>query len=335
MKAALLNDTSVEAHLGCQLTVRNLKALISKKYEFIGSSSVGDQDYFYRTRSFGREIHNLVSEADIVFINGEGSIHRDTERARGLLSAGCYIKYKLRKKVALVNHSALSLVWSSKYLKSFDYIAVRESTSLLPYLKLGVPAALSFDCSVLEEYEPWRKQELNGTIAIIHGQTKIDHQRIERESGFRVDLVDCCFDRDGNHKGMSFGEAFERLSNSDAIISSSFHGSVFSMIVERPLMVVPARNCKNLAVYRDIYFRDCPDEGDFFWRLRNLSFNSFYENMDFVKKSLVERAKLNVPLPSYFENDKRVLNGVRKNIYYQGYTPSGVLKNGIKSVLNL
>lgn len=69
-KALIVNDTSYENHHGCELVIKNIHKLLEKNNIKVIATNPTGVDWF-KNRKFIRSIY----KADIVIINGEGTLH--------------------------------------------------------------------------------------------------------------------------------------------------------------------------------------------------------------------------------------------------------------------
>ncbi len=116
----ILNDTTSEGeHIGCSTVMQNMANLSAKYNLNIIGTMKNDENY---------ERHAAVIErADIIILNGEGTLHHDNgvkflEIAKSQKEKG--------KKVFLINSIWEKNPNNKEYLKYFDLITVRESNSL-------------------------------------------------------------------------------------------------------------------------------------------------------------------------------------------------------------
>ena len=128
MKVFLVNDTSRwENHFGCQLVGASYREWFARTgTELLGS--VG--------RDFGEEIYPLLDQADLVVVNGEGSVHHGKNEH--------LLKLAERWPTALLNS-----VWQENPPKDFHkhlkLATFRESLSLQAWrseVKEGIPSQL-------------------------------------------------------------------------------------------------------------------------------------------------------------------------------------------------
>ena len=124
-KAVLLNDTSYEFHHGCEVVVKNIKELLLKNdIKIIDTNPVGIN--WMKNQKF---IKNMY-KADIIIVNGEGTLHHAQQRAKELVSIAKYSKENLNIPIVLIN----SIYQDNgdkiaEYMKYFDKIFVRETLS--------------------------------------------------------------------------------------------------------------------------------------------------------------------------------------------------------------
>jgi hypothetical protein len=130
----ILNDTSSEHHHGCELVIKNLKKLlIQKNLTLIGTNYCGRS--FLSNRSLLRKLHI----ADLVIVNGEGTLHSSQPRALILMKDVEYIKKKTMLPIVLVN--AFYYNNNSEIIKLtrlFDLIFVRTSKDRSRLLKYNI-----------------------------------------------------------------------------------------------------------------------------------------------------------------------------------------------------
>lgn len=136
IKALLVNDTRSEQHLGCQYVVENLFTEAEKaSFSISDTISVSSKNYL-------EECKDKIKACDFLLINGEGSLHHNKERAKGILETAKHAN-SVGKKAILIN-----TVWQSnsdllKYLEYFDFISCRESLSTKEVTSAGFEAVRS------------------------------------------------------------------------------------------------------------------------------------------------------------------------------------------------
>lgn len=135
--AIVFNDTSTHPHHGCQQVMQNLYSMLAKlNIRVIGKSYV-DTEW-----STDEKLLASIEEADILIINGEGTIHHDAMAGAELLKVGLYAR-SLGKKSILINCTYQNNSPENKrLLEAFDLISVRESWSQKELDKIDVESVL-------------------------------------------------------------------------------------------------------------------------------------------------------------------------------------------------
>lgn len=173
MRAILINDTERWYHWGCTATSRGLKALIAKRHELVDSLPIErctqlaqppagppqfvEPGFFERHAAANPEVYGALAEADLVVVNGEGTLHGVRRTVGCLLYLLWAAKRHLGKTVWLVNHSAypddaripprpeVGSFYARVY-RELDHVAVREPLSCGLLRGLGIEAVQSADC---------------------------------------------------------------------------------------------------------------------------------------------------------------------------------------------
>jgi len=124
-KIVLMNDTDVDGqHFGCQRVMSTIRRNIDQRGgDIIGSVKVGMP--WHKLPS----ARALLEAADLVVINGEGTLHHSKKRGKWLLEAANFASAK-GAKVALIN-----ALWQDNKQEwgalaaPIDYVACRDSRS--------------------------------------------------------------------------------------------------------------------------------------------------------------------------------------------------------------
>jgi len=119
----LLNDTDINGyHFGCSKVMQTVKSHLARRGAAIEASVKVAVDW--------REQHSdLAQKADILIINGEGSLHHGSRRSRWLLEAAAAVKAQ-GGKVALIN-----ALWQDNpadwadLIKEVDILSCRDARS--------------------------------------------------------------------------------------------------------------------------------------------------------------------------------------------------------------
>jgi polysaccharide pyruvyl transferase WcaK-like protein len=224
-KVVLLNDTSAWYHWGCTGTTSAIKAQIVMKgynlscipiqYNYtlkdfpLQAEEFDDQEIFEKFKqSNGRLIAELES-ADIVMVNGEGTLHGLRPGPVKLLYVTYISKKFLNKQVQIIAHSVfpddtvelkdpVAVALYEKVYKAVDFVAVREKQSAHVMEQMGIAAVQSFDCLPLyiRSYYLTSKQPAN-TI-VIGGSVAweeqgmlavIEYMKAMKQKGFDIHVV--------------------------------------------------------------------------------------------------------------------------------------------------
>lgn len=129
MKLYLINDTSSASHAGCRAVMRSLKACVEG---MTGVTLVGTAPHSTRTVD-----ESMYSSADIVLINGEGTIHHSGHRAIDLLKVLQRAK-RDGKRALLVNALFQQYEFEDpNILEGISLLCVREPRSASFARKFG------------------------------------------------------------------------------------------------------------------------------------------------------------------------------------------------------
>ncbi|MEX0760738.1 MAG: polysaccharide pyruvyl transferase family protein, partial [Tistlia sp.] len=214
MRALLINDTERWYHWGCTATSRGLKALIAERHELIGSVTIeratglveaptGPQQFvepgfFERHAAANPEVFETVAAAELVVVNGEGTLHGVRRSVGSLLYLIWAAKRHLGKTVWLVNHSAYPddatipprppiASFYARVYRELDYVAVREPVSHALMRGLGIPAVQSADCLPLA-FADLPPQPTRGATVAVAGAAEFPEERLPALAGLLQEL---------------------------------------------------------------------------------------------------------------------------------------------------
>jgi hypothetical protein len=149
MKIVILNDTSYEAHHGCEVVVGNIKKLALKNgMEVIDTHPVGVN--WQESQTF---LEN-ISKCDLVLVNGEGALHHAQLRARELITIAKYVKENTGVPVVLINSTYQDNGNEmAEYMKYFDLVYVRETLSKNDLEKYGIQSKVVPDMTFYSKFD--------------------------------------------------------------------------------------------------------------------------------------------------------------------------------------
>lgn len=147
MRYYLLNDTRYENHHGCLTVVANLiRTMNAQGAELIGSLPVGRGLETLRS-------DNALQKADLVVINGEGTLHHNTASSQKLLASARYA-LEQHKPVVLIN-----ALWQDNapeqwrdVLEQFSAIWCRDRRSQQELIDAGFTARYAPDLTFYSDY---------------------------------------------------------------------------------------------------------------------------------------------------------------------------------------
>lgn len=184
-RIAFLNDTSNWYHFGCTATSMALKEGMIERGFDVGSIAterlqrcmpvperLADFDsasFFERFRASNADLIGVMEAADLIVMNGEGSLHGTSDYARILLYVAYCAASKLGRRVQIVNHSCypenaarisepMANALYKKVYDLLDFIAVREPLSAEILTALGCAPTLAFDCLPLYVAKHYRER---------------------------------------------------------------------------------------------------------------------------------------------------------------------------------
>lgn len=122
--AVLLNDTRVDQHHGCSTVIETIDRLSAAHGIRIVARAPAHADW-----RLNRQVLQAIDAADLVIVNGEGTIHHDRPAAAYLMAAGAHARQR-GKAAVLINTT-----WQANgpaltaQLADFDIVSVREASS--------------------------------------------------------------------------------------------------------------------------------------------------------------------------------------------------------------
>ncbi len=156
-KCVILNDTSFDFHHGCETVMMNIIRLLRENnIETINTNPVGinwkdNKEFLYS-----------LANADIVIINGEGSLHHNSKRVQELLPIGKYVKDNIGIPVVLINATYQENGKKmAEYMKYFNFIFVRETMSQVDLEQYGIVSEVVPDITFYSKYDLSKKSVTN------------------------------------------------------------------------------------------------------------------------------------------------------------------------------
>lgn len=136
LKAVLLNDTSVNNHHGCSLVVENI-------YKYCQETDI---EILHTVKINGRwdvdENINIIKKANVVLINGEGTMHHSKNKAIVLASSAIFCRQNGIFPVMINSVYEKNNDYINKAMAFFKLIFVRESRSQSVLSDLGLKSMI-------------------------------------------------------------------------------------------------------------------------------------------------------------------------------------------------
>jgi polysaccharide pyruvyl transferase WcaK-like protein len=305
-RAALLNDTTYWYHWGCTGTSTAIHQAISRKGYSINRIPIAgihlcaqtprslddfdDPGHFRRFSEANSWIIRELRTADVVVVNGEGSLHGSNPFVLALLYLTYASKVHLGKQVHIINHSCFPEdqpgvkdrpAWElyKKVYNAVDFVAVREPISHGLLLSEGIQAEQSFDCLPLyirSAYDPPGVRKagsivIAGTVVVNSGHLSslTGYIRALREQGFAVKVLTGANmlhapDDDALLQGLRSGcpDLFtpvqagsievwlDTIAEASLLVSGRFHHTIAAAMLLTPCVLLESNTPKNVALAR-------------------------------------------------------------------------------------
>ncbi|NNJ92433.1 MAG: polysaccharide pyruvyl transferase family protein [Gammaproteobacteria bacterium] len=198
-KAVILNFTADSYHWGCYATSMEIYHSLSEMGFYIDPISVSvthsvkptpaklsdftDQQFFINFINTNHWLISSLEAADIVIVNGEGTLHRLTEASLNLLYLIYVSKIAFEKPTFLINHSCFPFGdrkvpcetdTENIYkliIEKLDHVVAREDYTNQIYNALEVSNTLAFDClpRFLDRFDLTSSHDPQGFLLISGG----------------------------------------------------------------------------------------------------------------------------------------------------------------------
>ncbi|WP_170384191.1 polysaccharide pyruvyl transferase family protein [Ruegeria atlantica] len=236
-KAVILNDTRRDGdHLGCHFVMGNLIELCTR--HGINVSRTIQSKKKPQKATFQKRIRG----ADIVILNGEGSLHHD--RGIGLFEQAA-LAADAGKPVVLVNSVWQSNPKTKEYLQLFKLTAFRESTSMKLASADGAKEAICVpDLSLYKHIESVQspKGNLIFTDSVLH-----DVSAKLKTLSAGMDLPSYAM-----ANGTPNPLTLDRITNADAIVGGRFHALCLGLSAGKPMLCIESNTHKIGALLSDL-----------------------------------------------------------------------------------
>lgn len=302
-KVLLLNDTSDWYHWGCTGTSQAIKEEILRRGHDLESIPINysttsacqpkyaadyqGNDFYKKACQENQALFDMISDADILVINGEGTIHHNNEAVNRLFYLSYVASERLKKRVQIINHSSYpEVVREPKFTPMFqlykiiystlDFIAIREHISYKLLSQMKINCTLTFDCLPLSIAKAAPEINKNKTDRVlIAGSVSLTHNGVEELSKFikqlnRNNVEVGVITGASNHMAKdddafletlrkydcewqnirtnSLNEWYDAISTSSILISGRFHHSIAAAFLNTPFVLFNSNTLKNTAL---------------------------------------------------------------------------------------
>jgi polysaccharide pyruvyl transferase WcaK-like protein len=303
-RVVLLNDTSNWYHWGCTGTSTAVhQSMTEKGFRVEGVAIRGiyglknppgkiedfDSGEFLEDFSgANRWMIREIKDADVVVINGEGSLHGLTDYTLSLLYVAYCSKVHFGKNVRIINHSCYpeisldlkdTLAWKiyKKVYSVIDFAAIREPVSLELMRKAGLSAHQSFDCLplyitanyscnceggrnriVLAPPVAWKHAGIESFSGYIREMSLAGHEisvltgaaafPASDDEEFLKSLSADCPDGWINTKAGSMREWLDCIATARLLVSGRFHHAIAAAVLNTPFILLDSNTPKNRGI---------------------------------------------------------------------------------------
>lgn len=270
-KVALFNDTAASGHFGCDAVAATIQQSLERRGgEFIYRHDVG--------KPWERDANAIAAmeDADLVVVNGEGSIHHSSERARSLARIGAHC-HRQGIPCYLVNATIQANrddIMSD--LAQFSHVWVRESYSIEELERFGMSVTLCPDLSLYQDFPSWSPVDGVGPI-FVDSVDKKTNRALEASAHYAHGLF-VSMKKDLNGFGLYYPERYRvsrlfskypkkkeslysvsdfsgfasLLARSRYVITGRFHAFCFCLSVGVPVSVLRSNTWKCEAMLNDL-----------------------------------------------------------------------------------
>ncbi len=285
-KAVILNDTSYEYHHGCETVIANIKKLLRQHQIAVTATNPVNVDW--------RENPGLqakMAEADLILVNGEGSLHHARPRAARLIAVAEHARRNWRISTILINTTCQENgPGLTDKMKFFTRIYVRESFSQKELEKASIPSRVVPDMSFYTRYDlgkkPATREKIGVTDSVSQEISEYLYELSRRrnylylptlsdvklrgnganlipyiiyQAGKRLDYIRFRAGGRLKHKKIkrffylkNYREYIQTLAGLRFLITGRFHALCFALKTSTPFIAIPSNSFKMESLIHDI-----------------------------------------------------------------------------------
>lgn len=252
IKAAIVNDTAGKGHYGCDLVMTRLREELTRA----GGTEVWSHPVGVDWQPLEQQLL-AHPPADVVIVNGEGSIHHSATRprARYLPAIGPFAKDRLRARSFLINATICDIEQSvADDLNAFDAIFVRDHGSQRALAEYGLASRVVADLTVGARLQLAGARKGIGVTDSVLGEAAADLAKLAIQNGWNSQVMhDRKRARSGTGLWSRFGlgkrsgdfESFARfLSSHELIVTGRYHTVTMCIATRTPFVALESNTPK-------------------------------------------------------------------------------------------
>jgi len=267
----LFNDTGLASHHGCRAVCKVIhEAMKTRGFRLAGAMRAGSK---WRSN---RRFLNAAAEADLIIVNGEGTMHSGSVSARSVIDFISEYRRTTKAPIAMINTiwERNPVEWCAE-LNHVQIISARDRSSQRTLTEAGLPARYVPDLS-LTAFAPGSPDDRSGGIGWCDSVNKGIAAKLEKLASSRnepflplharlkhVDHADISLLRrkvDGllhrSKLGLKYGNGrnvrlfedaagfYQSLHTLEVVVSGRFHGTCLALLAGTPFIAIPSNTRK-------------------------------------------------------------------------------------------
>ena len=266
---AIFNDTSCGQHFGCDAVMETICTLVGEHGGIIRYRHPVGQPWRDHAPALA-----ALDQVDLVLVNGEGTIHHSSEKARALAALGPYCAarqvpcYLINATLQANDASIMSDI------AAFSSVWVRETASQTELARFGTESTVCGDLSLFHHHAA--SEDPQGRPLVLDSvNRRLNIWLGELARGLGADFVSMKIGVDGalaypprtrfarllrrkprstvNVPGVTnFRDFAQYMANHSYLVTGRFHGFCFGLVMQLPMSVLPSNTWKCEAVLCDV-----------------------------------------------------------------------------------
>ena len=276
-RAILFNDTRIDRHHGCSSVIESIIRLCARhEIELIHKLPAHSpwQD--------DPDLPGLMARADLVIVNGEGSIHHDRPAGKRLLQVAQYARAQGCASALINTTWARNSADLARLAAGFDLVSLRESASRDELAAHGIACRVIPDLALYTKPPaPRPRHGILVTDNVVAGQSLALHHRLNTQGARPLSLLWGRRDPlnvlrnlrryrlDPKARKMGWGTALSaalddwraqtkdrdaflrQLVGAELVVTGRFHALILCLATDTPVIALPSNTHKNRATLHD------------------------------------------------------------------------------------